>query len=907
MLNQIIYTRCSPHRDLRNQGQVVRGDGFGVFSMSQELFADPRLDSFDFLQARLAVQNGAKETSPTGLFNSYEYTAIAPEVYAYSYEVARPLCKTPRKNGQGHRTGTYIKQCLVGEIRGYPCEWFGASVWNACKKSENDYYLDGDPAAAPPLLPCVSDMAENGYIHRALIQKFVSDGRASAVKAAIWFLLHEFDKPENERKVLLIKDVPENVERWIAAIEYGFSSEMARKITFTTNRSKLGTQTDSALFYYTDEAGRFQPMMNRSMPQTRHPYCMIVGYHPKDNFCAALKPMAASNFVLLDGMAKTIDVRPDGSIRMPYYDAVVSYGSDIQDFCSQVLPCIPAADLTGCLPELFDAYKYLLDADHRADTWKYTGTVDAFRTLLKFGLLTKARYHEYLLDECLSVYPHFANEDESCQYQLLRILWNIARTRGREREITGCIADRLVVELESLPGNGAALTKTWNAVKAADIMPIVRPALKELLNDVELMNYASQFQRSDVGAIGTVSDMFFCMLDAERVGVRAIEESKEKFNFTCMAMIGMLDDPKRLSEVLKRLAGARALFDRLTLAVAEYLERSMPDKTELWWDMVIEASGGNVIELCRNLSRSRSATIDFIERLLANWIYRTGKCDRDTLTAFVSSTDRMGCKKQTGRIFFDTWIKAASPNEFAHIIHGIKRCALQPSVEQELFRTMDASLPFEESGVNPAVYQEIEQWAGGMGMESRSAAFFEFGRSFEKEKNPERAIELANSFADKRYTISDRFAQSGYFKSLASKAADLCSPRLHLVMLCLYNIPDPARQERFVDAYVLELLACTKSRHLADELISICEASISRDMVPGRDIRYVRDIQGMLEAALCKRLVQYYKPNLIEQVARSQRCRPEVKERLISMLRDAGQKAAPRGIGGIINNLFGRR
>ena len=30
MLDQLIYTRCSPHRDLKNNGQVVRGDGFSV-------------------------------------------------------------------------------------------------------------------------------------------------------------------------------------------------------------------------------------------------------------------------------------------------------------------------------------------------------------------------------------------------------------------------------------------------------------------------------------------------------------------------------------------------------------------------------------------------------------------------------------------------------------------------------------------------------------------------------------------------------------------------------------------------------------------------------------------------------------------------------------------------------------
>ena len=259
MLDQLIYTRCSPHRDLKNKGQVVRGDGFGVFSMSPELFSNKRISNYDFLQARLAIQNGAKETSPVGLFNSYEYSIVAPGVYVLSYEVARPHCKIPRANGQGHRTGTYIKQSFVGNIEGYPTEWFGASEWNAHRKSENDYYLDNDPNAAPALLSQVSSTPTNGYINTSVIKKFVSDGRTDAVKAGIWFLLQEFGKDEGERKVLLIKDVPSNVELWIAAIEYGFSAAMAQKITFTTNRSKLGTQADSILFYYTDDSGRFYP------------------------------------------------------------------------------------------------------------------------------------------------------------------------------------------------------------------------------------------------------------------------------------------------------------------------------------------------------------------------------------------------------------------------------------------------------------------------------------------------------------------------------------------------------------------------------------------------------------------------------------------------------------------------
>ena len=40
MLDQVIYTRCMPHRDLLKKGEISRSDGFGVFSVSQSIF-DP--------------------------------------------------------------------------------------------------------------------------------------------------------------------------------------------------------------------------------------------------------------------------------------------------------------------------------------------------------------------------------------------------------------------------------------------------------------------------------------------------------------------------------------------------------------------------------------------------------------------------------------------------------------------------------------------------------------------------------------------------------------------------------------------------------------------------------------------------------------------------------------------------
>ena len=908
MLDQLIYTRCSPHRDLKNNGQVVRGDGFGVFSMNSELFTGRRITNFDFLQARLAVQNGAKETSPVGLFNSYEYTIVAPNIFVLSYEVARPHCKIPRPNGQGHRTGTYIKQAFVGEIESYPAEWFGATAWDAHLKTENDYYLDNDPNAAPPLLSQVPSVPQNGYINAGVVKCFVNDGRTEAVKAGIWFLLQEFEKPEGERKVLLIKDTPENVELWIAAIEYGFSAAMARKITFTTNRSKLGTQADSILFYYTDDTGRFYPMMNRSIPQTRHPYSMIVGYHPKDNFCTALKQMATSNFVIIDGTTKSSSFQPDDSIRKPYYSAVVQYDADIQDFCNVILPSLPFQDLTGKLPELFDAYKYLLDSNHKSDKWGYSDTIYCLNILLQFGAPNNPALNNYLIDECLNVYQRFAREDETRGFSLLKYMWNLAKAVGRVRDITGCLADIISYKLCNLTTRNNDISSIWQALKAAGMTTVLQPALRDLLNDTELPDLAKQIKHCDASSVETVLDMFFQMLNSEGIGISSIAESNEKYSFVCLSIVALLNDSFRLTELLKKLNAAPDLFNGISLSVAEYLDKYEPAKSAAWWDTIMDVCGGSVFELCRKLCSSKSANIEMVEQLLSNRLERTRRFDNDLGKAFAESIEVLGKKPDTGSRLFSTWIKISTPSEFIEIIHAIKKCALNVRIEEDLFYLIDESLPYDATrGITPMIYREVSQWATSLNKTSRSASFYEFKRAFEKERKVEKAVNLAYSFADMKFSVNEKFLSSNYFADLAAIGAEFCDADLHIALLCLFQNIDGTTMKHYVDDYVTKILEGTKSRYFVAQLVSLCEATMYKFKVPGRTAAFVNDIQRMLDASLAKQLVDYYKPALADQVSKYTDCEQSVRVKLITLLKDIGEKAAPKGLGGFFNNLFGKR
>lgn len=908
MLDQLIYTRCSPHRDLKNKGQVVRGDGFGVFSMSPELFSNKRISNYDFLQARLAIQNGAKETSPVGLFNSYEYSIVAPGVYVLSYEVARPHCKIPRANGQGHRTGTYIKQSFVGNIEGYPTEWFGASEWNAHQKSENDYYLDNDPNAAPALLSQVSSTPTNGYINTSVIKNFVSDGRTDAVKAGIWFLLQEFGKDEGERKVLLIKDVPSNVELWIAAIEYGFSAAMAQKITFTTNRSKLGTQADSILFYYTDDSGRFYPMMNRSIPQTRHPYCMIVGFHPKDSFCAALKQMPTSNFVIIDGTTKTISFQPDETIHMPYYSAAVQYDADIQDFCNVVLPSLPIQKLTGDLPELFNAYKYLLDSNHKSSKWSYSDAIHYLGILLQYGVPSNPALNNYLVEECLAAYHRFGIEDERKGYPLLKNMWNIAKAAGKEQDVTGCIADIVSNKLNNLIERSNGIPGTWQSLNTSNAVVILQPSLRDLFNDTELPGYAKQFKDSDSASVEAALNMFFYMLSSERIGLDSISEANERYSFVCMAIVGLLNDQRRLLGVLRKLSKNQNLFNSISLSVAQYIERYEPTKLADWWDNIMDVCGGNVIELCRNLCTSRAANIEMVEQLLANRVERTRRFDPDLGKAFYEAITKLGKNPDTGRWIFTAWIKVSQPSDFASIIRSVKKCAVSPQVEEEIFQLIDSRLPYDATrGVNPAVYREVQQWAASLNVVSRSVSFYEFKRNFEKVRNVGEAVKLAYAFADIGFSVNERFIESNYYAETVAISAEFCDANLHIAILCLFQDIVDTTMDHYVDEYVVKLLAATKGRNMVPQLLSLCKATIYKSNVHGRTPSFVSSIQKSLDTALAKQLVEYYKPALAEQVSKYNDCDQNVRKKLILMIEEAGEKSSPKGLGGLLNNLFGKR
>ncbi|MBR0483475.1 MAG: hypothetical protein IJJ69_01710, partial [Oscillospiraceae bacterium] len=289
MLDQIIYTRCYPHRNLMENGRVELDEGFGIFSFSESALRLPPAEK-ELLTACLQSPNGGTDNLPEKLFASYEYFPFSDGTGVVIHAQSKPCCTEKRRNGFSHRDGNFVKQAFIGHMQCYPFEWFGNSQWTAHFCSDNDFYMDGMENPVPPYLSGVQEVVPAKHKNpdwmrkKEEIRNFIAGGRKACLQGAVWFVFQQFRLPEEQRKVLLIKDTPQNVEKWITAVCMGLPPEMAGRISFSTNMTNLSNAVESSLFFYTSRNGYFSKFRNGDSA-LRRPYYLLVGYHPEDRNC----------------------------------------------------------------------------------------------------------------------------------------------------------------------------------------------------------------------------------------------------------------------------------------------------------------------------------------------------------------------------------------------------------------------------------------------------------------------------------------------------------------------------------------------------------------------------------------------------------------------------------------------
>lgn len=595
MLHQFIYTRSFPHHDLHDKERVIPQDGFGVFALDEEWYGDTDARDTAFLEQRLPVKNASSEGTPRGVFPSFEYTRLPSGRKLLMNEVARTLCQTPRKNGLSHRSGNYVKQAVVGDLQGYPYEWLGASIWTAHKAHENDYYRDDMGGTAAPFLPMIPETEpENGNVTLDTIRGFVAGGRQEAVRCALAFVLGELARPESARRPLFIRDTPDNVALWVAAVQAALPVTLAWEVTFATNRAEPGPQPHNTLFYFTDANNNISYMMNRSMEQTRHPYCLMVGVHPKD----LDQPRNVSpDYALLDGETKTPCFEAEGADRA-YFRAAVRYDDDIQDFCRVVVPGLHEVPVDRLL-DLYEAYQYLLDADHGGHTWQYR---EAVRHLKELGTPKNPVLTEYLLRQCAVAYPRLMEEDLRQELPMLEAMCRFAAELGRQEDVVAVLMDRLHALFESVSTAGEELSAVWAALRRPAFAAMADTVLNDLFNDTELEYYARQLMSATPATADTVLQMFAATLERGGVAWRELvnDEIKRAFLCVCLAVIS----PARAltGGWLERIRVSGELLGQTIVTVSALLG---PQRAIVWWDAVL--GSGSATEYLTAIKAVRAA------------------------------------------------------------------------------------------------------------------------------------------------------------------------------------------------------------------------------------------------------------------------------------------------------------
>ena len=903
MLDQIIYTECNPQRDLLHGGKIVRKNGYGVFSMSKEIFSNKKIKNYNSLYDLLMYTNCSKEKNELiGTFGSYIYINVPDNVDVFMFDYGRPHCKNPLKE-RLHRSGIHIKQCLVGTFEDYPCSWFGSPVWNAHTIHEDNYYVDDVVNFEPPFLDQLpSRNPAKGYLSFENVREFVKSERSKLLAAAVAFVFAQMKLPPHEQKVLLIKDLPQNVELWIAAISFCFPECIAQRITFNTNISNLGSKIESRLFYTSDSGSTGGSVDPEN--QKRSPYFMIAGFHPHDESSANFRQYAASRFVILDGKNNKFDYEIDGENRA-YYQAVRDYRSDLWDFCRHILPALSEKGIVPNIPDYFDAYQYLLDTSQRIEKDTYEKTLLHMQTITKFGL-SDPELSQRFLDNCLNSYDSFSDADRQSNYPLLMAMSKLAKLCHREKDVTACIADGIQDTINQSYRSGVLFSANWEAIRNSVLSELIQPILCEILNDTELERYYKKFPQSDPTTVETMMDMFFTMLKSSEGGIESVFKSKVRMTFLYQGVLALTEHEDNLMRVLSKVLNSEKMMDFLIYNIGRTLIRRKPQASDKWFDLIVDKCNVSCVKICQLMCQFPDIKMEKIEEFLAGRVRKNKNIDSTIITALNHSIKKLGADEKTGIGIFEEVIKYTSVRNINTIIVHVQKCTLSPEAYSFIFDKLDDKLLSEcfNKELDDMIFDSIYKWSIRLKKTPRSTLMWEFGKVLERADTEQKMLDAVARYSKYRIRLTESFIREEGFQKIVEKTEKFLSGHVHLAVLTMFEAND---KEALVNTYIGTLMERNVKLNPEKQLLSVCSAGVMRYKIPDCADEYVIGIQKIIMASLEYQLPKYSIPNLESKVAKSRDFDKQIREVLAGIIRNNnnGQKKSS-GIGKLFNNMFNR-
>jgi hypothetical protein len=480
MFSELIYTRCRQGIDIIKSGSPITGDGFKVYSCSRSLIGNGNTDLQFLLNA---AQGKQSYNDPAFMDDAYLY--LVPDKGDSFMVDFHPIPYDEKAKGDySHRPGNFINQVLVGDYSGfYPFELFGKTdVWNAKAQGEAYYYEN-----APAALPDRGDIgASAGKITIDDLAAFISDGRKEALKAAVSFIISQYELPPEDRKFLVIRDESSrNIELWIAAIEHAFSPRIAASVPFATRLDNF----TAANRYTVNQLGAYQTQINLQDPNQKQRYrAMIVGVDERDKTNASARPLANSPFVLLDGIEKRAAF--DADIKNRYYDLITGFDDNHIMFCRKFLQMLDIKKPCADIYRLFEIYgklensSSLPDAKALAETLSFLGNYNVYDCPKLRSLYGRVK------KEFLSFLQ--GNPDDALQ--ITKWLKSVSEAVGDDdviRQLTDAV-NKFFVELVFKKIDGEGVLPFWESLKDSEFAAGVAGNFTAVST---LQNYKASSQR----------------------------------------------------------------------------------------------------------------------------------------------------------------------------------------------------------------------------------------------------------------------------------------------------------------------------------------------------------------------------------------------------------------------------
>ncbi|MDR1639301.1 MAG: hypothetical protein LBT59_06365 [Clostridiales bacterium] len=333
MLSQAIWTRCAKGRELLTDGRASSGGGFKTYSFSREitdktygpvdlehlkeaLGAEAPYDKVAAKKDSAAAAAGAKN----GEFLEDAFSYVVPE---FGLPFLTDFTVRIFVAGVNDRPGNFIRQAFVGKLDGHPASYINSSSFTA-KNYDELFYYQPKSGDTPDYLPCVESLDPNPDLGFEQVGAFIRQGnRKQKLHAAVWFLLKQHELRPEERKYIIIKGTAAEIEKWIAAITYALSPDMAQMVPFATRLSKPATDNK----YNVTPDGRLSRSLNAPIRRK----AMLVGVDIRDSGIRDVRPTPNSPYVVLD------EIQPNTQVSHPYFDLISRFDSDHYAFVNDFL------------------------------------------------------------------------------------------------------------------------------------------------------------------------------------------------------------------------------------------------------------------------------------------------------------------------------------------------------------------------------------------------------------------------------------------------------------------------------------------------------------------------------------------------------------------------------------------